>query len=63
MVQISLVYINTLMLQEVLDDPVWRRRMTSLDYRGLSPLIYVHVNPYGRFSLDLSARLPLGGVG
>jgi TnpA family transposase len=62
LLQISLVYVNTLMLQKVLDDPAWRRRMTSADYRGLSPLIYAHINPYGRFSLDLSERLSLGAV-
>jgi TnpA family transposase len=59
LLQISLVYVNTLMLQEVLADPAWRRRMTAADYRGLTPLIYLHVNPYGRFALDLSERLPL----
>jgi hypothetical protein len=27
--------------------------------RGLTPLLYGHVNPYGRFELDMSKRLPL----
>ena len=51
------------MIQEVLDEQSWTRRMTAADYRGLSPLIYLHVNPYGRFSLDMNERLALHGVG
>ena len=47
LVQACLVYINTLMLQQVLDEPRWRETMTTEDYRGLTPLIYHHVNPYG----------------
>jgi hypothetical protein len=27
--------------------------------RGLTPLFYQHVNPHGRFTLDLTQRLPL----
>jgi hypothetical protein len=27
--------------------------------RGLSPLLWSHVNPYGEFHLDLDERLPL----
>jgi hypothetical protein len=26
---------------------------------ALTPLIWEHVNPYGRFELDMDARLPL----
>ncbi|MGH9901321.1 MAG: Tn3 family transposase, partial [Pyrinomonadaceae bacterium] len=43
--QACLVYINTLMLQQVLDAPRWREKMTLEDYRALTPLIYHHVNP------------------
>jgi TnpA family transposase len=59
LLQISLVYVNTLMLQEVLAEPVWLARMTSDDRRGLTPLIYQHVSPSGVFDLDLTTRLPL----
>jgi hypothetical protein len=59
LLQICLVYINTLFIQEVLSDPAWRDRMTAEDWRGLSPLIYNHVNPYGRFELDMATRLAL----
>jgi hypothetical protein len=26
---------------------------------ALTPLIWEHVNPYGRFELDMNARIPL----
>jgi Tn3 transposase DDE domain-containing protein len=58
LLQICLVYVNTLMIQEVLAERAWASRMTAEDLRALTPLIYRHVNPYGRFSLDLSERLP-----
>ena len=47
LVQACLVYINTLMLQPVLDEPHWLEKMTPEDYRALTPLIYHHVKPYG----------------
>ena len=34
-------------------------RLTERDRQGLSPLVYAHMNPYGRFDLDLGARLAL----
>jgi hypothetical protein len=59
LLQSCLVYINTLMLQDILAEPEWMRRMTAEDFRALSPLVYTHVNPYGTFELDMDARLPL----
>lgn len=59
LLQMCLVYINTLMIQKVLADPVWMKRMTSVDLRGLTPLIWGHVNPYGTFKLDMNERLEL----
>src|SRR5262249_29361154 len=59
LLQNCMVYINTLMLQRVLATREWARRMTRTDLRALTPLIWDHVNPYGRFELDMSARLPL----
>jgi TnpA family transposase len=60
LLQASLVYVNTRMLQTVLIEPKWAGRMTPEDYRGLTPLIYSHVNPYGRFDLDLNNRIDFG---
>ena len=57
LLQICMVYVNTLMLQEVLAEPVWATPMTDEDRRGLTPLFYSHVNPYGEFKLDMEERL------
>src|SRR6266851_10011210 len=59
LLQSSLVFINTLMLQRVLVEPAWMASMTTDDLRGLTPLIYTHLNPYGSFSLNLAERLEL----
>ena len=59
LLQACLVYINTLMVQHVLAEPLWYDRMTEADWRGLTPLFYLHVNPYGRFDLDMQQRIPL----
>ncbi len=59
LLQSCLVYINTLMLQRVLAEPIWAGRLTKEDQRGLTPLIYGHVNPYGIFRLDLNERLSI----
>ena len=59
LLQICLVYINTLMIQQVIDRDGWAERLTPEDLRALTPLIYNHVTPYGRFRLDMSERLPL----
>ncbi|NJP22150.1 MAG: Tn3 family transposase [Hydrococcus sp. CRU_1_1] len=59
LLQVCLVYINTLMLQQVLLTPSWQQRLTANDRRALTPLIYGHVNPYGTFRLDMSQRLKI----
>ena len=60
LLQMTLVYINTLMIQNVLDTPAWTGRLTREDLRGITPLIFAHVNPYGIFRLDMEERLTLG---
>lgn len=60
LLQLPLVYANTLMIQEVLLAPSWSGRLTEEDLRGLTPLIFGHVNPYGRFEPDMEERLPAG---
>ena len=59
LLQISLVYINTLMIQEVLSEPDWMESLTPDDLRALTPLIYGHVNPYSVFRLNMEERLEL----
>jgi TnpA family transposase len=60
---ISMVFINTLMIQRVLSEPSWSGRFTTEDLRALTPLIYGHVNPYGIFHLDMNDRLPIDPTG
>jgi TnpA family transposase len=64
--QAALVYVNTLMLQDVLADPEWTDALTEADLRGLTPLFWAHVLPYGEVKLDMSRRLQLsdqlGGI-
>ncbi len=57
LVQASMVYVNTRMVQSVLSDPNWQDRLTPEDYRGLTPLIYAHITPYGRYDIDLETRI------
>ena len=35
--QISMVYVNTLMIQQILSEPTWRSRMTERDMGGAEP--------------------------
>jgi TnpA family transposase len=62
LLQISLVYINTLMIQRILGEPNWTQRMTPEDLRALTPLIDTHVTPYGMFRLDMNKRLDIDAV-
>jgi hypothetical protein len=59
LLQNCMVYANTLMLQQVLARSHWVERLTKTDFRALTPLIWERVNPYGRFELDMTTRLPL----
>jgi len=61
--QNAMVYIHTLMIQRVLSEPAWRGRMTAEDFRGLMPLLYGHLSPYGTFVLDMMARLDIEPLG
>jgi hypothetical protein len=47
------------MLQDVLAEKHWKDAMKPEDWRGLTPLFYQHINPYGRFTLDLTQRIQL----
>jgi TnpA family transposase len=59
LLQISLVYIQTLLIQHLLAEPAWANTMTKEDLRGLTPLIYSNVNPYGLIRLDMTERLAI----
>ena len=60
--QAALVYLNTLMVQDVLADQTWADRLTAEDRRGLTPLFSAHVAPCGEVRLDMGRRLPLHGA-
>ena len=57
--QSALVYVNTLMLQHVLAEPEWAALLTPAERRGLTPLFWTHVRPYGEVNLNMTARLDL----
>ncbi|MDX2524732.1 Tn3 family transposase [Streptomyces europaeiscabiei] len=57
--QSALVYVNTLMLQDILGEPEWADLLTPADRRGLTPLFWSHVRPYGEVNLDMDTRLNL----
>ncbi len=59
LLQLGLVYINTLLIQRLLGEPQWVDRLTPTDYRALTPLIYSHVNPYGLIRLGMTQRIPI----
>ncbi|SKB13844.1 transposase [Planktothrix sp. PCC 11201] len=57
LLQICLVYVNTLMIQSVLEQEHWQHKLTEVDKRAITPLIFSHVNPYGTFKIDLNERI------
>ena len=57
LLQNALIYINTLMVQQVLSTEDWEERLTMEDRRGMTPLFHGHINPYGTFHLDMNTRL------
>ncbi|MEV0108338.1 Tn3 family transposase [Nocardia sp. NPDC050799] len=59
LLQSSLVYVQTLLLQTVLEEPAFRELMGENERRGLSALFWTNINPYGRFMLDMNRRLGL----
>jgi len=63
LLQNALIFVNTLMLQAVLRGADWAHRLEPADLRGLTPLLYGHINPYGDFHLDMSTHLALAETG
>lgn len=62
LLQVSLVYINTLMVQQTLKTKNWQNRLNAEDLRALTPLFYGHVTPYGTFDINLDTRLALDDI-
>ena len=59
LLQNCMVFVNTLMLQQLLARPHWADRLTPRDQQAITPLIWDHVNPYGRYEIDMDSRIPI----
>jgi hypothetical protein len=57
--QAGLVYVNALMIQDILAEPEWADAFTAEHLRGLTTLFWAHVRPYGEVGLDMIGRLAL----
>ena len=54
LLEVTLFYVNTLMMQQVLAEPEGQGRLTTADLWALTPLLWQLVNPYGTFQLNMS---------
>jgi hypothetical protein len=63
LLQSALVHINTMLVESILAEPAWANRLTAADRRALTPLFWTHVNPYGKFTLDMDTQLDLNPPG
>ena len=63
LLQNCILYINTLLVEELLQDSCWTNQLSKEDYRALNALFYLHINPYGAFELDLLKRLKINKTG
>ncbi|MDQ2737541.1 MAG: Tn3 family transposase, partial [Actinomycetota bacterium] len=62
LLQSAAVLVNTMLMQAVLDEPVWAYKMTEEDRRAMTPLFWANINPYGEIHLDMGRRLGLGDI-
>lgn len=56
LLQNCLMLINTILVERTVEQQKLWPRLKREDFRGLTPLFYNHINPYGTFSLDLTRR-------
>ncbi len=54
-----MVFVNTLMLQQILAQSRWSNRLTPRDRHANTPLIWDHVNPYGCYELNMENHIPI----
>ncbi len=57
LIQVCIVYMNTLIIQEILTTPSRSYVLGEEDLRALTPLIHSHINPHGVVLLDMTKRL------
>jgi TnpA family transposase len=55
--QASISYLNTLLIQDVLADG--HLELTGEDQRAITPLFWSHIAPYGEVTLDMTRRISL----
>jgi hypothetical protein len=48
-----------LLIQRILSEDDWAKRLTTSDKRALSPLFWSHANLYGRIDIDMDTHLDL----
>jgi TnpA family transposase len=61
--QSAVVFVNTLMIQDLLAEPEYAHLLAAEeDRRGLTPLFTMHVVPYGEVKLDMRSRLALAAA-
>ena len=53
LLQNCMMLINTILIQRILQESNILDSLTAADLRGLTPLFFGHINPYGLFYLDL----------
>jgi hypothetical protein len=55
--QASVSFLNTLLIQDVLADG--DLQLTGEDHRAITPLFWSHIAPYGEVTLDMTRRISL----
>jgi hypothetical protein len=55
--QASITYLNTLLIQDVLAGGLIE--LTGEDRRGITPLFWSHISPYGEVKVDMNQRISL----
>jgi TnpA family transposase len=53
LLQNCLVLINTILVEQIIEEKKMLEKLSLEDLRALTPLFYSHINPYGTFELDL----------
>lgn len=52
--QNCLMLINTILVERTVEQKKLWRRFTRENFRGITPLFYSHIHPYGTFDINLS---------
>ena len=57
LLQICMVLRQYTTREKVLSEKEWLNKIQPEDFRGLAPLFYGHITPYGEFQLDMNKRI------